>query len=450
VNVVLLIILAGLMHATRSFTEAGGPGSAGVTLALGYMLLTAFFAGGVFKQLRLPRLTGYIVAGVVVGPSVLQLVSTEMVERLGLVNGMAISLIALTAGSELELRAMRPLLRAIRWITLVGVLGTALLLSLAAWLARPLLPFMQGMTPLQAVAVSLVLGAVMVAQSPAVVVALRDELRADGPVARTVLGVVVLADLVVIVLFAITSTIAKGAFGVGADTLRTAQMLGWEIFGSLAAGVVVGLVLALYLRKIRGGAWLFLLAVTFVVAEVGQRLHLDPLLVALAAGVLVRNATPAGDDLHREIQASSLPVYVLFFAVAGANLHLGVLAVVGVPAALFVLVRGGGLLLGSWLGARLAGAPRIVQSHAGFGLLPQAGLALALSMMFAKAFPEFGAEAGGLTFGVVALNELLAPAAYRLALVRSGEAGRTPPARTPAPVAHPEPERESVLPARIP
>jgi Kef-type K+ transport system membrane component KefB len=425
-NVVLLVVLAGLMQATRSF-GGGAPGSTGTLLAFGYVLVTAFFAGGLFKQLRLPRLTGYIAAGIVAGPMVLGLLTRDMVASLELVNGVAIAMLALTAGNEIELRAMRPLLRSVGWITLVGVLGTTILLAVAVFLLRPLLPFMHGLGTAQALAISLVLGVVMVAQSPAVVVALRDELRADGAVVRTAIGVVVLADLLVIVLFPVVSTIAKAAFGAGSDVAQTASMLAWEIFGSLAAGAVAGTVLAVYLRKVAGGASMFLLLVTVVIAEVGRRLHFDPLLVALAAGVLVRNATKVGDALHHEIQPSSLPVSIVFFAVAGANLHLDVLGLVWLPAGLLVLVRGAGLLLGSAAGAAIAGAPAAVQRYAGFGLLPQAGLALALSMLFATTFPEFGVEASALTLGVVALNELLAPAAYRLALIRSGEAGRRAP-----------------------
>jgi Kef-type K+ transport system membrane component KefB len=273
---------------------------------------------------------------------------------------------------------------------------------------------------------------VIVAQSPAVVVALRDELRADGPVARTALGVVVLADLLVIVLFSVVSTIAKGTFGASADAAHTASLLGWEIFGSLGAGAVVGGLLAAYLRYVGGGASMFLFLTTAVVAEVGRRLHFDPLLVMLAAGMLVRNATRMGDALEHELQPASLPVSIVFFAVAGANLHLDVLALVWLPASLLVLVRGAGLLLGSRVGARLAGAPALVQRLAGFGLLPQAGLALALSMLFASTFPEFGASASALTLGIVALNEVFAPAAYRLALVRSGEVDRRGAAPTPA------------------
>jgi Kef-type K+ transport system membrane component KefB len=423
-NIVLILVLTGLMDALRSFTAGEAGNGGGVSLALGYLLLTAYFVGGTFHRIRLPKLTGYIITGIVAGPFVLGLLNEQVLSSLKIVNGVAVALIAMTAGSELEYKTLKPLFRSIWGITLFGVLGTTLVLTVTVFLARAWLPFLAPMTLGQCLAVSLVLGVVMVAQSPAVVVALRDEMQADGPVARTVLGVVVIADLVVILMFAVTSAIAKAVLGANADTLATLAALSWELGGSLVAGAGIGYVLGLYLRKVKSGAALFLLIVAFIIAEVGQRIHLDPLLVALAAGMLVRNTTSMGEELHGHIEWSALPVYILFFAVTGANLHLDVLAVVGVPALIFVGARAVGLLVGSRIGARFAQAPPGVQRYAGFGLLPQAGLALALSMLFAKTFPEFGAEAGAMTLGVVAINELVAPAIYRTALVRCGEAGQ--------------------------
>lgn len=423
-NWVLLLLLGGLMHATISFRVAEEAKAVGTSLALGYLILTAFFAGKVFRDLRLPRLTGYLVAGVLVGPDVLRLITPESVEQLKLINGVAIALIALTAGSELELKAMRPLLRTIGWITACGVVGTSVLLGCAAYWVRPLLPFMSQMSGYQALAVAWVLGTVMAAQSPAVIVALRDELKADGPVARTMLGVVVVADLVVIVLYTVASATLKAQLGIQGNLAGTIWSVGRELFGSLAAGVGVGAILAAYLRWVNRAVGLFSVTTSFVLAEVGQRLGMDPLLIALAAGLLLRNLTSFAPVLHKELEAAALPVYVVFFAVAGTTLHLSVLLLVGVPVLIFVAVRGAGLLAGSRVGAKLAGAPEPVQRLAGYGLLPQAGLALALSVLFARTFPEFGAGAGALTLGVVAVNELLAPVICRLALLRSGEAMR--------------------------
>ncbi len=422
-NWVIVVFLFGLMRAIRTFAEAS-PSTIGVSVALGYLLLTGFFVGRIFASIGLPKLTGYLATGLAVGPAALGLVGEPMVESLTIVNGMAVALIALTAGLELEFGAMRPLFRTIRWITLVGILGTAALLAVAVLMLKEHLPFLDGLEAGQTVAVAAVLAVVMVAQSPAVVVALKNEMLADGPVSRTALGVVVIADLVVILLFALASSVAKSMLGSGSDLWSTAGSLAWELVGSLVVGGALGYVLSLYMQRVRGGASLFVLTLVFIMAEVGRRLHFDPLLVALAAGMVVRNLTTVGDKVHVTIEETSLPVYVLFFTVAGTSLHLDVLTVVGLPAAVFVLVRGTGLLVGSRIGARIAGAGPEVQKYAGFGLLPQAGLALALSMLFAKTFPEFGEAAAALTLSVVALNELLAPVVFRIALVRSGEAGK--------------------------
>ncbi|MCW5980611.1 MAG: cation:proton antiporter [Bryobacteraceae bacterium] len=413
------------MHAARTFSPQPGLGSgpAATTLGAGFILLAALFAGNLFRQLRLPQLTGYLVLGIVSGPHLMNLVSEPMLEQLRIFNGVAIALIALTAGTEMDFRTVRPLLRGILWMTLIAVLGTVLVITAAAFLLRELLPFTANLTQLQALAVALVLGVTMASQSPAVVVALRKEMDADGPLARTVLGVVVVSDLVVIVLFAVVSSVAKSLVGSGVEEAITGSALAWEIFGSGGAGLLIGTLIATYLRGVKGGGALFVITTGFLVAEVGQRVRLDPLLIGLCAGMLVRNFTRFGDRLHGEIEAASFPVYVSFFAVAGATIHLGALTVVGVPAAVFVLVRACSFLSGSRIAARVAGSPDVVRRFAGFGLLPQAGLALALALLFARSFPQFGEAASALVFAVVALNELAAPILYRWALVKSGEAG---------------------------
>lgn len=421
---VIILALSGLMHAARSFLLGSAATSAGVSLSFGYLTLTAFFAGELFHRVGLPKLSGYLATGIVVGPHVLGLVSSGATSSLGIVTGAAIALIALTAGAELELRGMRPLLRSVAWLTLVAVGGTTALLMGAVYAVRSTMSFTQSLSPTQALAVAAVLGVVMVAQSPAVVVALRNEVDARGPLSRTVLGVVVLGDIVVILMFTAVSAVTKAVFGARADVLTTSASVAWEILGSLGAGVLIGAVLALYLRKVRSSASLFVLTVCFVVAEVGRLIHLDPLLLMLSAGMTVRNTTDLGEELLSRIEAAALPVYVVFFAVAGATIETHVFRQVGAHALLFVLVRATGLLVGGNLGARLAKAPEVVRRYVGFGLLPQAGLALALSLLFARSFPEFGADAGALTLGVVALNEIIAPVLYRGALIRSGEGHR--------------------------
>jgi Kef-type K+ transport system membrane component KefB len=280
------------------------------------------------------------------------------------------------------------------------------------------------LNPWQAAAVAAMLGVAISAQSPAVVVALRDELSAEGPVTRTVLGVVVLSDLVVILLFALASAAAQAMLADTAEAGAAETSLTWEILGSLAAGAVVGGLIALYFRLLQARGALTVVILGFLVAEVGARIHLDPLLVALGAGMFVRNLTPYGERLLADIRTASTPVYVVFFAVAGATVHLEVLPPLAEMIALFVAVRTAALLGGTAIAARLAEAPRGVSRYAGFGLLPQAGLALALALLIARAFPGIGPEASALVFGIVAVNEIFSPIAFRWALSRSGEAIR--------------------------
>lgn len=421
-NLLLLLLITSLMHAARSFYVQDKTGSSEIALSFGYLLLCAFFAGRVFHTLKLPKLTGYIALGLIASPNVLGLISASSLEGLKLVNGIAVAMVALSAGTELELQSMRPLLRAIRWMTLLAVGSACVALAATLWLIRDHLPFMDGMTPLQSVALLTLLGIVMSAQSPAVVVALRDETNARGPLVSTVLGMVVIADMLIITLFAIASAFAKATFGDSADVYATLSKLTWELLGSLASGVILGFLLDVYVRKVRGSISLFLVVVAILVAEISHRVGLDPLLVSLSAGVFLRNGTQSGVAVHEKIEYAGLPIYVLFFSVTGATLHLDVLQAVGLWVLLLIVVRGVALYAGCRLGARIAGAPALVRSYAGLGLLPQAGLALALASLFARTFPEFGEQAGALVLGVVTANEILAPALYRWGIVRSGEA----------------------------
>ncbi len=422
-RILVLLAVVGLMTAARSFEVADDTIGSSTALTVGFLLLVAYLTGWVAKQLGMPKLTGYLIAGLLAGDSLLALIPPGSAGDLKIFTGVAVSLIALTAGTELEVKTMRPLMRTVAWLTGIAGVGTVIILTAAVWLLREQLPFMDELSPTGVIAMSAVLGVVMSANSPAVVVALRTEMSADGPLCRTVLGVVVMGDLLVIILFAAVGAAAAPFLGSESDQGALVHLV-WHIGGSLVVGSFVAGLLYLFLRFIGQSTALFVVALSFVVAEVGARIGLDPLLVALSAGILVRNATDFGDGLHEAIEGSSLPVYLVFFAAAGASIHLDVLAVVGIPALMFAGVRALSYLGTARLAATIAGAEPVVRRLVGFGLLPQAGLALALGLLMVKTFPAVGQAAGTLVLGVVALNEMIMPIVYRLALLRSGEAGR--------------------------
>ncbi len=430
IQLLFLLILGLLMQGARSYAPAtdlgGSPG--GTVLAAGFLLLAAYLSGMVFKRLSLPKLTGYLACGMIAGPEVLGFVTKSMLDDLKIFNGLATALIALSAGTELEIHALRPLFGAIRRIALVGILGTIAILSALVFLLRGSLPFMEGLSPVQIGVVSAILGVVLAAQSPAVVVALRKEMEAEGPLTRTVLGLVVVAEMTIVLLYTVFSAIGKGVLGGGGSWTESLIHMAVEIPGSIVVGAAVGWVIAFFMRRVQNEGALFIVTLGFLLAEVGSRLGFDVLLVALAAGVVVQNATDQGHRLHADVEAGSLPVYVTFFSVAGASLHLSALFSLIVPVLIFCLVRASSYLAGGYFGARLAGAPAVIRKYAGFGMLPQAGLALSLAILFSRQFPQLGDQASALVFGVVSVNELISPVLYRWALVRSGEASAKPEA----------------------
>ena len=246
------------------------------------------------------------------------------------------------------------------------------------------------------------------------------------------LGVVVLADLFVIVLFALCSAAAKAALGIAGGARIAVGHIAWELLGSIVAGFVLAAALAAYLRWVRRGSTLFVLTAAFVVAEVGQRIG-STRLVSLTAGVLVRNLTALGDELHERVGARRCRCTSSSSRSPARSCTSPPCRPSRSPCSRSSRSARPRSSPPGRAGARLAGAPPEVARWAPYRLLPQAGVALALALLFTRAFPEFGSEASAVALGVVAMNEIVAPAVYRLALLRSGEAGRAHAHPTPAP-----------------
>lgn len=424
IPVLLLLAVGGLMHAAGTFSPASSA-PAGPELAFGFLLLTAFFTGRLLNRFGLPKLTGYILAGIITGPYLLGLVDQSMTAQLTLVGSAATAILALQAGAELSLREIRPLFGTLRSLALYAVFGTMLALALVLMLMRPMIPFLDALPLAAAFAVAATLGVAMSAQSPAVVMALIGETRADGMVSRTMLAMVVMADIAVIILYGIASSAATAVVRGNADPTAAIATIAWEVFGSLGVGVCVGFVLSSFLLYIERGVGLFAVMLCFVVAEVGHAVHLDPLIIMLTTGVYVRNFTRA--DAHKLIDpfdAAAYPVYMVFFALAGAKLNLSTLLEFLLPVMMIVVARGASFYLGSRIACARSDADPTVRKFAWFGLVPQAGLALALAELVRRTFPEFGEAAFALVVGVVACNEMIAPVLLRIALLRSGEAGK--------------------------
>lgn len=423
IPLLLLLAVAGLMQAARSFTDTLTTG--GIELAFGFLLLASFFTGQIVSRLGLPRLTGYLIAGVLAGPFVLDLVTQDMAGELRVVNGVASGILGLTAGAELNLKRVKPLMSTLRGLIVFAVIGGIAVLAIVLFLIRPLIPLFDTMDFTQSVAVCVLLSIALIPQAPAVVMAVLSETKADGPLSQTMLATVVVADLVVILFYAIAAA-ATGAFiGGGVDVVSTIGSVSWELLGSMAFGIAIGMLIGAFLRTVKEGASMFVLLICVVVGEIGSRVHLDPLVVMLAAGIWLENFSRASahDLLHR-FEAAQLPVFLVWFALAGIKLDIFQLWATIIPVLILVGARGAAFFFGARFAVARSTPPPAVAQYAWIGLLPQAGLSLALIVLIQKTFPTFGGAAAVILLSVLGVNQLVSPVLLRRALIKAGEVGK--------------------------
>lgn len=425
IPLMLLLAVGGLMQAARSFTA--DTSIAGTELAFGYLLLSAYFTAKIFNRLGFPKLTGYLFSGVISGPFVLGLVTKDMGHSLDVVKDTATAIIALEAGSELKLAKIKPVMKTLRAMTVFAVIGAMFAIGGTLFLMRPLLPgIFNGFDTTQSLAICGAIGVALSAQSPAVVMALLAEMRAEGPLSSVVLASVVVADLTVITVFSIALALTGAVIGGNIDVVETALHVGWELIGSMVFGLLIGALMGQFLKTVKKGASLFGLLICVVVAEIGARMSLDPLIVLLTTGIWLRNWSRAdSSELFRNFESAQLPVFLVFFALAGAKLDIYTLWAYLLPVGIIAVVRAGSFYVGAKFATKITGAEEVVQKYAWFGLVPQAGLALALALVLRTTFAgSFGDGAAVILLGVVGFNESVAPPILRRILIKTGEAGK--------------------------
>jgi Kef-type K+ transport system membrane component KefB len=423
-RIVVLALLVGgalLLQPLRVPTE--GVIAPRSLFLFGILLLAADTLGALARDLKLPRIVGYVIAGLVLGPSLAGLVPGAVLEDLGMMKRLAVGLIGLLAGMELRMDDLKQRWQSILAILVFQTLFVILVVAPAFMLASRWMPFASGYTFVPLALIALLFATMLAVNSPMVTLALIEENHAHGPVAKTTLGVVLVADVVVIVLFTIAYSLAQSALtGEAAGGLELALRLSREVGGSLFAGGVIGGILALYVRYVKRELVLFAVVLVFASAAAAEALHFELLLSLLVAGFLVENGAPKqAEPLFHALELVAGPVFVIFFAMTGGELELRAFMSLWPMVLAITLLRGGALVFGNRLGARLGGAEEDVFRFGWMGLVPQAGVALGFASLVAERLPEVGVGLQALTIGVITLNTSIGPVLFRAALARAGE-----------------------------
>ncbi len=392
-------------------------------LALGFTLVVAMVTGEVLRRFRLPRLTGYLLFGVLIGPYLGNVITEPMARQLQTVNGIATTLIAFIAGLTLNFeRIGRGIAGVTRMIATTLAVAMAGLFAVAwlAWAWLPVAPDATGAAKLAMVALFVI---IVVSFSPTMTAAVISETGARGRLSDLVLAIVVVADLVALVMFSLAMQFARVALAVetGAD-VNVLVRLAWEIGGAIAFGSLVGALFALYLRYVAREVTLVLLGLCALLSQVGVTQGFEPLLAAMAAGMVIQNvAVPQGDALKVAIQRGALPVLVVFFVATGASLQLDALAAMGFVALALVVARVASIRLGVLAGLRASGIDRATGSYVWTGLVSQAGITLGLASVLATEFPPWGSRVQTILVALIAIDELVGPLLFRSGLASAGE-----------------------------
>ena len=383
---------------------------------LGLVLLLGLTAEKLIYHCKLPAVTGYLIIGMLAGPSLLNILNPATVAALASINSIALGLIAFLIGGELSLDNLRKCGQSVLWITFSQVLGAFCLVALSLY-------FLAGVE----LPVALLFAAVSCATAPAAVMMVLREYRAKGPLTESLLAVVALDDAVCLILYAIAVSVAKVLVGENISLAAAILKPFWELAASLLGGAVAGFFLVWLSKKMgeRDDSLVLVLGMVFLLAGGAELLQLSPLLVCMSLGFFAVNLAPGeSGKIFRIIKSLDTPVYVMFFVAAGANLHLSELAKLGTVGMVYIIARVLGKVAGAGLGGWIGKAAPVVRKYLGLGLVPQAGVAIGLTLLLANDFPNFTRIITPVILASVVVYEIFGPSFVKLAVSRAGEVNK--------------------------
>jgi Kef-type K+ transport system membrane component KefB len=425
-NLVLtLALLFGVAYLSLTAFQADAPEEQ-LTILMGFVLLAASTAGALSTNVGLPRITGFLVVGILAGPSIVALIPWGALDELRLIDEFALALIAMLAGGELKLKSLKPAAKSITFttFTVVGVVWVGMTLVFIP--VGFFLPFLDGVGFLGILALGCLLGIWAANSSPDLTVAVIEESGSKGPLTDVILGVTIVKDVVVIILFTLVLALVRPLLGHSGEEGRILIELAREVGGALAVGALLGWIFSLYLeqegRKPVYSTFIF----AYLLVVVSEMLHVELLLAGVAAGFLIENLSEAGDEMIHGIESVSVVIFAFFFTIAGASLDLHAVGAFWFAALILFSARAFFTFWGASLGTRWARAPVAIRARTWKGLLSQGGVTLGLLLVLEESFPEIGEGVVALGMAVIIGNILGGPVLLKRAL---GKAGNVPESR---------------------
>lgn len=436
VRVTTLLLLIAFAFWTKSLDlKLSWQQTGMINFSLAFVLLAAYLTARILKLMGLPEISGYIITGIVAGPFIGRFLTFEMVERLKFIDDLALSFIALAAGGALHKKLLKKRKKAIILNIFLQTIAIFLLVVFFSMGWGYFFPVSPGMKKESFFVFSMLLGAAAIARSPSSAMAIIRECRASGIFTETVLGVTIAIDVLVIVFFTIVMTISKIILtGSGIIDIQVFLVLSFEILFSLVLGAILGKCISTYINRIDRDLPFFLLFIAFGVTKTSLwlsifmennfHIHLavEPLLICISAGFVVQNFSDAGTVFEKTLDRMALPIYVLFFSVAGAALNMQALMACWPFAFFIVTIRIFGIFLGSWISGAICSDPAKNNKSAWMAYMTQAGVAIGLAQLAERQFPEIGILLTTVVLAVISINQIIGPVTFKYVLHHLGEA----------------------------
>jgi Kef-type K+ transport system membrane component KefB len=399
-------------------------------LAVGLLLILGYLGGRGANAIRLPRVSGYLVVGMLLSPSFFDILSSQLVDRdLNIIVEITLSIIAYFIGGSLVLDRLTRLGKSIFWITLSQA-GSVFLLTVTLLLpAMPLLSGLQGSEYSLSgtyLPLALLIGAVSIATASSPLLAIISEMKASGPFTTTLLGVTAISYGLSIIFFALATNIANTLIYPDAIfSLKTIEEAVQEIVFSLLLGIPPAIVLKVIARLVhrREALLMVILGTLFTTSGIAATFNISPLLANMVVGFVVANLERRHHDFFLVVEQIQEPLFGLFFGLAGANIDLRILKATGLLTAAILVIRMGSKGLGAWIGSKVTRAPSNVKKYLGLALFPKANLAVGLVLMSKEIFPlhKVSTFLVNVVVGTVIVSQLIGLPLVRYALQKAGE-----------------------------
>lgn len=405
------------------------------TLLLGFLLIAAYCSGYILAKFGLPRITGYIAAGLVLGPYCLNFFSQVDVLKLSFLNNLALAFIAFCAGGELIIENIRRKLKTILFMVIGMTSVTFLGVSSVVLTISDYIPFMSGYDFISRFAIAALFGVIAVARSPSSAIAIISETKAKGDYTNTVLSVTIAMDVVIIILFGIVISFCQMILKDGGSANLTFVIkLLLEILIALVFGLLLGKATIFLLVKTKVEFPVVIIAVGFLVIKFSHLLgdylqdmhdisiNLEPLLICMTAGFTVQNFSGYGKTFIHKMDRVSFPIYVAFFAITGASINVEILKTGWFLGLVVMLTRLFMVFIGSYLSGKFSGDKPVNYHHTWLGFITQAGVSLGLLTEIVRRFPEIGIPIQSILIASITINQVIGPVAFKFALQKVGDA----------------------------